>query len=209
VVGGIDVRANHVTIDHVTVVGGEYGINVEHSQHVMIDHVRLIHFTYDGIRALDAGVMVHDCSVTAPKTSLTTGVLISYSMGRPMSMIDGCTIVGTREGISTHSSMVDVTNNHVVGTSVRGISLSEMSMDSASRNTVEGAKGIGIVCMDHSVCDIRHNTIAGAQADGADNPSRGGVAIESYFYAQAHVSHNTVIASPGGVRAFDDSTIER
>jgi hypothetical protein len=209
VLGGIRIRANHVTIKHVTVVGGEYGIDIEHAQHVMIDHVRLIDFTYDGIRALDAGVMVHACSVSAPRSGLTTGVLISYSMGRPMSMIDGCTIVGTREGISTHSSMVDVTNNHVVGTSERGISLAEMSMDSASHNTVEGAKGIGIVCMDHSVCDIHHNTIAGAQVDGADNPSRGGVAIESYFYAQARVAHNTVIASPGGVRAFDESTIER
>ncbi len=138
---------------------------------------------------------------------MTTGVLISYSMGRPMSMIDSCTIVGTREGISTHSSMVDVTNNHVIGTTVRAISLAEMSMDSASGNQVESAHGIGILCMDHSMCEIEHNTIAGATANGDENPSEGGVAIESYFYAQATVKHNTVIASPGGVHAFDNSTI--
>lgn len=207
--GGIVIRASHVTLRHVTVVGGEYGVDVEHAQHVMLDDVRLIHFGLDAIRAHDAGVMVHDCAISAPADPLTTGVLITYSMGRPMSMVDGCTIVGTREGISTHSSMVDVRDNHVVGTTVRGISLSEMSMDSASGNEVEDAKGIGIVCMDHSVCEIHHNTVAGARADGDENPSRGGVAIESYFYAEAHVSHNTVIASPGGVRAFDDSIILR
>lgn len=205
--GGIRIRADHVTLRNVTVIGGEYGIDVEHAQHVMLDRVRLLHFRLDAIRALDAGVMVDRCSVTSPATPLTTGVLITYSMGRPMSMVSRCTIVGTREGISTHSSMVDVTGNHVVGTTVRGISLSEMSMDSASHNEVESARGIGILCMDHSTCEIEHNTVAGAIVDGTQDPSRHGVAIESYFYADAHVAHNTVIASPGGVQAFDYGTI--
>ncbi|HZP72602.1 MAG TPA: right-handed parallel beta-helix repeat-containing protein [Gaiellaceae bacterium] len=207
--GGIDIRADHVTLRKVTVVGGTYGVNVEHAQHVMLDRVRVLHFTLDAVRAVDAGVMVKDCSVTAPAGPLTTGVLISYSMGRPMSMVSGCTIVGVREGISTHSSMVDVMDNHVVGTSVRGISLSEMSMDRASGNVVESANGIGIVCMDHSMCEIEHNTVAGAKVDGNGDPSRHGVAIEAYFYAEATVAKNTVIASPGGVAAFDQSTIER
>jgi hypothetical protein len=130
-------------------------------------------------------------------------------MGRPMSMVSKCTIVGVREGISTHSSMVDVMDNHVVGTTERAISLSEMSMDMASGNQVESARGIGIICIDHSVCEIKHNTIAGALVDGTSNPSRHGVAIEAYFYADAIVHHNTVIASPGGIQAFDNSTIAR
>jgi Right handed beta helix region len=206
--GGIEIRADHVTLKDVTIVGGEYGVDIEHAQHVMLDRVRILHFKMDAIRALDAGVMIDRCSVTAPASAIATGVLISYSMGRPMSMISRCTIVGTREGISTHSSMVDVRDNHVVGTTVRGISLSEMSMDSASGNQVESPNGIGIVCMDHSVCEIEHNTIAGARMNDPDDPSAAGVAIESYFYAQATLRHNTVIASPGGVRALDEGTIE-
>ncbi len=207
--GGIEIRANHVTLRRVTVVGGTYGVDIEHAQHVMLDRVRLLHFTLDAVRAMDAGVMIKDCSVTAPGGPLATGILISYSMGRPMSMVSGCTIVGVREGISTHSSMVDVMDNHVVGTSVRGISLSEMSMDRASGNVVESANGIGIICMDHSMCEIEHNTVAGAKVDGNEDPSRHGVAIEAYFYAEAQVKKNTVIASPGGVAAFDESTIDR
>jgi hypothetical protein len=207
--GGIRIRADHVTLRDVTIVGGEYGVDIEHAQHVMLDHVRVLHFTLDAIRALDAGVMIDNCSVTAPASPLTTGVLISYSMGRPMSMVSNCTIVGVREGIATHSSMVDVMDNHVIGTSERGISLAEMSMDMASGNQVESARGIGIICLDHSMCDIKHNTITGAQVDGTSNPSRHGVAIEAYFYAEATVAHNTVIASPGGVQAFDNSTIAR
>ena len=205
--GGIRIRADHVTLRNVTILGGEYGVDVEHAQHVVLDHVRVLHFTLDGIRALDAGVMVDHCTVTTPGGPLTTGVLISYSLGRPMSMVSKCTIVGVREGIATHSSMVDVMDNHVIGTKVRGISLAEMSMDMASGNQVESAKGIAIACMDRSMCEIEHNTIVGATVDGEGDPSRHGVAIESYFYAEAKVRHNTVIASPGGVRALVGSTI--
>ncbi|MGH3003589.1 MAG: NosD domain-containing protein [Gaiellaceae bacterium] len=207
--GGIRIRADHVTLRDVTVVGGEYGVDVEHAQHVELDHVRLLHFTLDAVRAVDAGVSIQNCSITAPSGPLATGILISYSMGRPMSMVSRCTIVGVREGISTHSSMVDVMDNHVVGTTVRGISLSEMSMDRAEGNEVSSANGIGIVCMDHSMCEIEDNTIAGARIDGDGNPSRHGVAIEAYFYAEAKLADNTVIASPGGVKAFVESTISR
>lgn len=205
--GGVVIEADRVTLRRVTVVGGQYGINVEHAQHVMLDRVRLIHNTLTGIRAYDAGVMIKDCSISSPSGPLVSGILITYSMGRPMSMVSGCTIAGTREGIATHSSEVDVMGNHVLDTTERGILLGEMSMGMASHNEVVGAKGIGIICMDHSMCEIAHNTVAGARVDGDQNPSRQGVAIEAYFYAEAQVHHNTVVASPGGVRAFDNSTI--
>lgn len=206
--GGIVVRANHVTLRHVTVVGGEYGVAIEHVDQVMLDHVRVVGVSLDGIRALDAGVMVDNCSISSPAGPMVTGVLISYSMGRPMSMVSNCTIAGTREGIATHSSMVDVMDNRVVDTTERGILLGEMSMGMAHGNDVEGAKGIGIICMDHSMCDIDHNTVAGARVDGSQDPTRHGVAIEAFFYAEATVHHNTVVASPGGVRAFDNSLLE-
>lgn len=209
VTGGILVRSSHVTLRNVTVVGGEYGIDVEHADHVMLDGVRVVRPELDGIRALDAGIMVDDCSISSPASPLVTGILVSYSMGRSMSMISGCTVAGTREGIATHSSMVDVTGNHVVDTTVRGILLGEMSMGSASHNTVEGARGIGLICMDRSVCEFEHNTVAAARVDGDEDPTRGGVAIEAFFYAEAHVANNTVVASPGGVRAFDNSLITR
>jgi len=117
--GGIRIRADHVTLRNVTIVGGEYGVDIEHAQHVLLDRVRIMKFDLDAIRAMDAGVMIDRCSVTAPAGPLTTGVLISYSMGRPMSMVSRCTIVGVREGIATHSSMVDVRDNHVIGTTTR------------------------------------------------------------------------------------------
>jgi hypothetical protein len=207
--GGIVIRADHVTLRHVTVVGGETGIDVQHAQHVVLDHVRVLQSTLDAIHVVDGAVMINNCSISSPGSQWVQGIEISYSMGRPTSMISGCTIAGVREGITTHSSMVDVMDNHVVDTTMRGISLAEMSMDMASGNVVESANGIAIVCMDHSICEIKHNTIAGARVDPTGNPMRNGIAIESFYYAEAEVGHNTIVASPGGVRAFDNSTITR
>jgi hypothetical protein len=35
------------------------------------------------------------------------------------------------------------------------------------------------------------------------------VAIEAHYFANATLGHNTIVASPGGVQAFDNSTIKR
>ncbi len=206
--GGVVIRADHVTLKKVTIVGGRHGVDIEHVDHVRLDHVRVLQAQMNGIYALDSGVMVDHCSISAPASPIVAGVRIDYSMGRSMSMVSRCTITGTREGIETHSSMVEVTHNHVLDTTDRGIMLGEMSMDTARDNDVQGALGVGIICVDQSICEIEHNTVVGTRVDGNQNPSRQGVAIEANFYAEAHVRHNTVVASPGGVRAFDNSTVQ-
>ena len=123
-------------------------------------------------------------------------------------MVHGCTIVGVREGIVTHMTMVDLTNNHIGATTLRGITMGEMSMGAIKHNDVLGAHGVGIICLDHSECEIEHNTVVGTLVDGDQDQTRHGVAIQAYYYADAEVKHNTVIASPGGVQAFDNSTID-
>jgi hypothetical protein len=173
----------------------------------MLDHVRVVRVTIDAIHVRDAGVMIDNCSIAAPAGPWVQGVDISYSMGRDMSMISNCTIAGVREGIVTHSSAVDVMDNHIVDTTLRGIVLGEMSMDMASGNEVNSALGVGILCEDHSMCQIEHNVVAGTRVDGKQDLARQGVAIEGNYYAQAQIRHNTVLASPGGIRAFDNSTI--
>jgi hypothetical protein len=209
VLGGIVVRSNKVTIRHVTVIGGEDGIDVEHASHVMIDDVRILRVTMDAIHVRDAGVMIDNCTIADPTGPWVQGVDISYSMGRAMSTVSSCTIAGVREGIVTHSSAVDVMDNHILDTTLRGIVLGEMSMDMASGNEVNAALGVGILCEDHSMCQIEHNVVAGTRVDGNQDLARQGIAIEGNYYAQAQISHNTVLASPGGVQAFDNSTITR
>jgi hypothetical protein len=207
--GGILIRADHVTLRNVTVVGGENGIDVLDSHHVMLDNVRVVGVTLDGIHVRRSSVMIENCKITSPSGPWVQGIDISFSMDKEMSMVEGCTIVGVREGIVTHMTMVDVTHNHIGATSLRGITLGEMSMGAINHNDVLGAHGVGIICLDHSECSIEHNTIVGTRTDPTGDASRAGVAIEAHFFANAKVTHNTVIASPGGVRAFDGSTVTR
>ena len=47
---------------------------------------------------------------------LGQGIDISYNMGMGMSMVEGCTVVGGMEGITTHSSMTDIVDDRVSGT---------------------------------------------------------------------------------------------
>jgi hypothetical protein len=209
VLGGIVVRSNKVMIRHVTVVGGENGIDVEHASNVMLDDVRVLRATIDAIHVRDAGIMIENCSISNPGGPWVQGIDISYSMGRAMSMVSHCTIAGVHEGIVTHSSEVDVMSNRVLDTTLRGISLGEMSMAMASGNEVTAALGVGILCEDHSMCQIEHNVVAGTRVDGNQDRARQGIAIEAHYYASAQIEHNTVVASPGGIQAFDNSTITR
>jgi hypothetical protein len=205
--GGILIRANHVTLRNVTVIGGENGIDVLDSHHVLLDNVRVVGVSLDGIHVRRSSVMIENCKITAPSGPWVQGIDISFSMDKEMSMVEGCTIVGVREGIVTHMTMVDVMHNHIAATSLRGITMGEMSMGAISHNDVLGAHGVGIICLDHSECSIDHNTIVGTRTDPTGDASRAGVAIEAHFFAKASVKHNTVIASPGGVQAFDGSTV--
>jgi hypothetical protein len=207
--GGILIRANNVTLRNVTVLGGENGIDVLDSHHVMLDNVRVVGVSLDGIHVRRSSVMIENCKITAPSGPWVQGIDISFSMDKEMSMVEGCTIVGVREGVVTHMTMVDVTHNHIGATSLRGITMGEMSMGAISHNDVLGAHGVGIICLDHSECEIEHNTIVGTRTDANGDSSRAGVAIEAHFFAKAKLGHNTVIASPGGIQAFDGSTLTR
>jgi hypothetical protein len=207
--GGIVVRASHVTLRDVTVDGGSNGIDVESAHDVVLDGVRVVRVTEDGVHARSSIVMIHNCSVGAPAGPWVQGIDISFSMDLGMSMVVGCTITGVREGIVTHSSMVELRDNTIADTTLRGITMGEMSMGLIRGNEVQGALGVGIICLDHSECEIERNTIAGTRPDGGGDVSRAGVAIEAHYYAQATVSENTIVASPGGVGAFDGSTIGR
>jgi hypothetical protein len=205
--GGIFIRADHVTLKNVTVVGGENGIDILNANHVMLDGVRVLGVSMDGIHVRRSSVMIDNCKIASPSGPWVQGIDISFSMDKEMSMVSRCTIVGVREGIVTHMTMVDVMHNRIGATTLRGITMGEMSMGSISHNEVLGALGVGIICLDHSECEIQHNTVAGTRDDPTGDASRAGVAIEAHFFAKAKVHDNTVLASPGGVAAFDQSTL--
>jgi parallel beta-helix repeat protein len=57
--------------------------------------------------------------------------------------------------------MAEIAHNTVSRTTMRGISVTEMSMSSVKDNEVRDSHGIGIWCNDRSICAIERNTVLG------------------------------------------------
>jgi nitrous oxidase accessory protein NosD len=207
--GGIAVRASDVTIRDVTVVGGENGIEIDGVQRVVLRNVRVSGAALDGIHVRRAAVTIDGCEIDSLGNPYAQGIDISYAFDKQMSMVRDCTVVGGQEGIVTHFAMADLMDNRVSRTTMRGISMTEMSMGAVERNEVRDALGVGIYCNDHSMCEIRHNVVAGTRVDPSGDLARRGFGILAYYSSQAELSGNHLVDSPGGAAALADSRITR
>jgi Right handed beta helix region len=195
--GGIVVRANGVTIRNVSVVGGDNGITVEGVRGTTLDGVSVSGAKLDGIHVRSASIRIHDCSIDMLDNPYGQGIDISFTMGYGTNIIDGCNIVGGRQGIATHFSMSEIMNNRVSRTEVDAISMTEMSMGMISHNEVRGALGIGIYCNDRSMCMIERNTVVNTKSDsaGGDN-SRAGFGVLASFQSEADLRGNELTSNP-------------
>ena len=204
--GGVVVRASGVTVRRLRVVGGENGIDVEDARDVVLDRVTVTGAILDGIHVRRSEVAVHDCVIRSPKRAYTQGIDISFGLEQPMSLVEGCTVTGGAEGIVTHYANAMVSRNRVSGTSIRGITLTEMSMGMAERNRVDGAFGIGILCGDHSICELAANAVSTVRPDPeSQDPTRMGFAIVSQYGAETELHGKR--ATAGKVGAFAGGTI--
>jgi parallel beta-helix repeat protein len=141
-------------------------------------------------------VRIHDCSVDMLGNEYGQGIDISFTMGYGTSIVDGCTVVGGMDGITTHSSMSDIAHNRVSRTTMRAISVMEMSMGTVEENEVRGALGVGIYCNDQSMCEVRRNTVVGTRRDPSGNRSRRGFGVLASFLSEAELSDNDLAGNP-------------
>ena len=136
------------------------------------------------------GLAVRDCAIEMPKVAGAQGIDISFAGSLPPSVVERCEVSGGSEGIVSHLANVDFRRNHVVGTSLRAIAVTEMSMGSVERNVVEDALGVGIFCGDYSRCSISENSVSGTRADPSGNPTRAGHGIVAHYWAVAELDDN-------------------
>jgi hypothetical protein len=208
VLGGIVVRHSDVTISHVKVVGGENGIVVDEVDNVVLDHVTVSHSPLDGIHVRRAAVTIRNCSIDMRGMRFGQGIDISYGTDKGESIVKNCHVVGGQEGIVTHSAMAMLKDNRVDSTTLRGISMTEMSMGGVERNNIRNASGVGILCGDHSMCDIHRNDVAGTRVDtDSGDLTRAGFGIVVQFYAEAELSDNELRQNPSRLGVFANSTV--
>jgi Periplasmic copper-binding protein (NosD) len=208
VVGGIVVRHSDVTISHVTVVGGGNGIVVDGVDNVVLDHVAVLRSELDGIHVRRAAVTIKHCFVDMRGVRYGQGIDLSYGSDRGESVVKDCRVVGGQEGIVTYSAMAMLADNRVQSTSLRGISMTEMSMGGVEHNTVRDANGVGIFCGDHSMCSIQRNDVAGTRSDTTNgDQTRAGFGIEVQFGAEAELGRNQLAHNPLRLGVFFNSLV--
>ena len=208
--GGIVVAHDDVQIRDVTVLGGQNGIDVENVAGTVLDGVTVQGAKLDGIHVRGAGVIIRNCTIDMLGNPIGQGIDISFNMDMGMSMVEGCTIVGGMQGITTHSSMTDIMDNRVSRTTGQAISVAEMSMGSATDNQIRDALGVGLSCDDQSMCMFEHNTVIGTRPDTASgDPSRRGIAVLASFYSEADLWQNRLLANPVAMGAVTSSRLSR
>ena len=201
--GGIVVTASDVTISNVAVTGGEIGIKIDGAENVQLEHVRISGTILDGIQARRASVEIRDCLIHSPAGEYAQAIDISFGFDLEPSLVEGCTIIGGREGIVTHFSNVHIRDNHVSGTTLRALGLTEMSMVMVDRNEVENALGVGIYCGDYSECVIEDNVVGGTRPDtGSGDLTRLGFPVVAHSGAKAELRDNQLSHNFGVARAF-------
>jgi hypothetical protein len=208
--GGIVVRHDDVVVKNVTVVGGSNGITVDSVRGTVLDGVSISGARLDGIHVRNAGVVIKNCSIDMLGNPLGQGIDISFNMGTGMSMVDGCTIVGGMQGITTHSSMTEIVDNRISRTQAQAISVAEMSMGSAMGNHIQDAVGVGLNCDDQSMCMFEHNVVIGTRdASAGGNLSARGFGLLASFYSEAYVWDNELSANPVPIGTVTSSLVRR
>jgi Right handed beta helix region len=186
----------------VTVVGGDDGIDVEDATDVRLVRVRVSGAKLDQIHVRRSTVAIRDCVVDAGTSTYAQGIDIGFAFDLHPSMVTGCLVRGGREGIVSHFANVMIHANVVTDTSLRAITVTEMSMGMVEKNRVSDALGVGVFCGDHSECDIVKNHVVGTRPDTASGDlTRAGFGILAHYGGIAHVDGNVVTASPGGIAA--------
>jgi hypothetical protein len=118
--------------------------------------------------------------------------------------------VGGQEGIVTPAAMAMLSGNTVTRTSLRAISMTEMSMGQIMDNEVRDALGVGIFCNDHSECMVENNVVAGTRPDGgAGDRARLGFGFLASFYATAMLERNRLGANPRAVGTVSGALVEQ
>jgi len=207
--GGIVVKGSHVIVRNVSVLGGEYGVEVDGARDVLLDRVNVVGATMDGFHVRRSQVTIRNCAVDAPG-AYTQAIDISFSADMGMNVVEGCTIVGGQQGIVIDSALATVMGNHVSGTSHQAITMTEMSMGMIHENEVSGVLGAGISCVDQSECMIEDNRISGTRArpDAADLDRLKGYAIQSDYKALAELSDNVFVGNARRIGVFAGAQVE-
>lgn len=182
-----------VTLDGVSVNGGEVGILVTSSTNVQILDSVVEGAHRRGILVRDGQAIVDRCIVRKMTSPLARGIEIINAEAHSPSIIRNCDILGpVWEGFASRLAHVRVENNRVSGSNQRGIAVTEMSTGVVNANTVTDAAGNAYFCGDMSNCTLNDNSAARIRQGEAPMLSSGGHAIVVQYHSLATIGPMSV-----------------
>lgn len=205
--GPVEILADGARLEGLRIEGGASGVRVRDADDVILRGIRVTGAADHGIEVVDASARIDGCAVEGLTSSMAQGIEVRNANGRPRTVITGCTVRGGMEGIVSHVSRVEAVDNLVTGTTVRGISITEMSEGLVERNTVRDATASAIYCGDMSHCEVRRNTVRNIVSDGSGVTSRSGYGVVALYYATMRVQENRLVDVPNEVGALVGSVL--
>ncbi|MGH2674843.1 MAG: right-handed parallel beta-helix repeat-containing protein [Actinomycetota bacterium] len=190
--GPVAVMADDVTFRGLSVVGGDEGVTVRGVDGVVLEDVRVDGATLHGIEVVDASASISGCRIEGLISPYAQGLEVRNATRHPRTVVEGCTVSGGQEGLVTHSSRVEFDGNHVTGTSMRAIAITEMSEGVMRDNSVTDVVGIGLYCGDMSHCEIAGNQVWDVTPDPNGLPGTAGHGIVAWYYSTVRLHGNVV-----------------
>lgn len=207
-----------VTIEGLSITGGEIGIFVTHSRDVTIrDNVvsgsRLV-----GIKVRLGAADILDNTVFHVQPPYGMGIHVTNTTQWPASRVIGNHVFGhTRSGIYTNmTGMVEVFDNVVTDNGQHGIAITEMSHADVFGNIVVDNAETGIQLLDMSMAHICDNIVADTRGSSEAPQIRQGNGIIIDYHSEATLSGNTIQGSAqhgvsilfGSTALLHENTIE-
>ena len=207
-----------VTIEGLSIAGGEYGIFVTRSQDVTLRDNFVSGSRLVGIKVRLGAADILDNTVFHAQPPYGMGIHVTNTTQWPTSRVIGNLVFGhTRSGIYTNmTGMIEVMDNIVTDNGYHGIAITEMSHADVFGNVVVDNALTGIQLLDMSIAHICDNIVSDTRGSSEAPKIRQGNGIIIDYHSEATLSGNTIQGSAqhgisilfGSIVYLHENTIE-
>lgn len=186
-----------VSIEGLTIVGGEYGIFITNSQAIKVQDNRVLDSRLAGIKVRLGAADILNNSVINAQAPYGFGIHVTNTMQWPESRVAGNIVFGNAHGgiYTNMTSMIHINDNIVRQNGEYGIAVTEMSHADVLGNTVAGTTGIGINVLDMSMALVCDNVVVDTGSDIDLHGIRNGNGITVDYHSEAFLSGNMIAGS--------------
>ncbi|MCY4060997.1 MAG: right-handed parallel beta-helix repeat-containing protein [Chloroflexi bacterium] len=186
-----------VSIEGLSIVGGEIGIYVTHSQDITIRDNFVSGSRLVGIKVRLGAADILDNTVFHAQPPYGMGIHVTNTTQWPPSRVVGNLVFGhSRSGIYTNmTGMIEVMDNVVTDNGQHGIAITEMSHADVLGNIVADNAETGIQLLDMSMAHICDNIVSDTRGSSDAPQIRQGNGIIIDYHSEATLSGNTIQGS--------------